>query len=97
MEINGDKCKVMLISREEGRGRIVVDGQELEQVDYFKYLGSILTRDGECTKEIRARIAQAKVAFNRKRTLMTGNLDLKLRKKLVKCFVWSVALYGAET
>ena len=97
MEINGDKCKVMLISREEGRVRIVVDGQELEQVDYFKYLGSILTRDGECTKEIRARIAQAKVAFNRKRTLMTGNLDLKLRKKLVKCYVWSVALYGAET
>jgi hypothetical protein len=24
-------------------------------------------------------------------------LDLELRKKLVKCYVWSIALYGAET
>ena len=39
----------------------------------------------------------AKVAFNKKRTLFTSTLDLKLRKKLVKCYVWSIALYGAET
>jgi hypothetical protein len=24
-------------------------------------------------------------------------MDLGLRKKLVKCYIWSVALYGAET
>ena len=24
-------------------------------------------------------------------------LDLKLKKKLVKCYIWSIALYGAET
>jgi hypothetical protein len=24
-------------------------------------------------------------------------MDLELRKKLVKCYIWSVALYGAET
>ena len=24
-------------------------------------------------------------------------LDLELRKKLVKCYIWSIALYGAET
>jgi hypothetical protein len=24
-------------------------------------------------------------------------LDLNLRKKLVKCYIWSMALYGAET
>jgi hypothetical protein len=39
----------------------------------------------------------AKAAFNKKRTLLTSILDLKLRKKLVKCYVWSIALYGAET
>ena len=26
-----------------------------------------------------------------------GTLDLNLRKKLVKCYTWSMALYGAET
>jgi len=39
----------------------------------------------------------AKAAFNKKRTLFTSILDLELRKKLVKCYVWSIALYGAET
>ena len=29
--------------------------------------------------------------------IFTSALDLKLRKKLVKCYVWSIALYGAET
>jgi hypothetical protein len=33
----------------------------------------------------------AKAAFNKKRTLFTSTLDLELRKKLVKCYVWSVA------
>jgi hypothetical protein len=25
------------------------------------------------------------------------NADLNLKKKLVKCYIWSIALYGAET
>jgi len=24
-------------------------------------------------------------------------MDLEMRKKLVKCYIWSIALYGAET
>jgi len=39
----------------------------------------------------------AKAAFNKKRALFSSTLDLELRKKLVKCYVWSTALYGAET
>jgi len=39
----------------------------------------------------------AQAAFNKKRILFTSTLDLELRKKLVKCYFWSKALYGAET
>jgi hypothetical protein len=39
----------------------------------------------------------AKAAFNKKRALFTSTLDLELRKKLVKCYIWSIALYGTET
>ena len=39
----------------------------------------------------------AKAEFNKKKTLFTSTLDLELRKKLVKCYIWSTALYGAET
>ena len=45
----------------------------------------------------KCRIAMAKAAFNKKRTLFTSTLDLELRKKLVKCYIWSIAFYGAET
>jgi len=45
----------------------------------------------------RSRNAMTKAAFNKKRALLTSTLDLELRKKLVKCYIWSIALYGAET
>jgi hypothetical protein len=33
----------------------------------------------------------------KKRALFTRKMDLEMRKKLVKCYIWSTALYGAET
>jgi len=57
----------------------------------------MLTNDGRCTCEIKSRIAMAKAAISKKKTLFTSKLDLNLRKKLIKCYIWSMALYGAET
>jgi hypothetical protein len=71
--------------------------KQLENVESFEYLGSILTNDGRCTCEIKCRIVMTKAAINKKRTLFTSTLDLELSKKLVKCYVWSIAFYGAET
>jgi hypothetical protein len=36
-------------------------------------------------------------AFDKKRALFTGKMELELRKKLIKCYIWSTSLYGAET
>jgi hypothetical protein len=47
-------------------------------------------------REIKARIAMGKAAF-KKKTLFTRKLNLEMRQKLVKCQIWSIALYGAET
>ena len=58
---------------------------------------AMLTNDGRCTREIKSRIAMAKAAFSKKKTLFTSKLDLNLRKKLIKCYIWSMALYGPET
>ena len=38
----------------------------------------------------------AKEVLDRKRSMFCGSLVKELRKRLVKCFVWSVALYGAD-
>jgi len=66
-------------------------GQEQpERVDYFKYLGSVITNDAGCRREIKSRINMATVAF-------TIKLDLNLKKKVVQCYIWSKALYSAES
>jgi hypothetical protein len=65
-----------------------IDQKQLENVKSFKYLGSILTNDGRCTCEIKCRIAMSKAAFSKKMALFTSTLDLELRMKLVKCYVW---------
>jgi hypothetical protein len=87
----------MRISRQPSPVTIMIDQKQLENVECFKYLGSILTNDGRFTREIKSRIVMAKAAFNKKKNLFTSKLDLKLSKKLVKCYIWSVALYGAKT
>jgi len=39
---------------------------------------------------------QKKTAFNKKKTLFASQLDLRTSKKLVKNYIWSIALHGAE-
>jgi len=95
--MNVEKTKVMRISRQPFPVKIMINQKQLENVESFKYLCSILTNNGRCSCENKCRIAMAKGAFNKKKTLFTGTLDLELRKKLVKCYTWSIALYGVET
>ena len=92
-----EKTKLMRISRQPSPVTIMIDQKQLENVECFKYLGSVLTNDGRGTCEIKSRIAMAKAAFSKKKTLFTSKLDLNLSKKLIKCYIWSIALYGAET
>jgi hypothetical protein len=39
----------------------------------------------------------AKATFQKKKILFTSKLDLNLSKKPLKCYIWSIALFGAET
>jgi hypothetical protein len=57
----------------------------------------MLTNDGRYTCKIKCRTAMAKAAFIKKRALFTSTLDFELRKKLVKCYIWGIALYSAKT
>jgi len=95
--MNVEKTKVIRISRQPFPVKIMIDQKQLENLEYFKYLGSILTNDGKCACDIICRIAMAKAAFNKKRALFTSTLHFELRKNLVKCYVWSIALYGVES
>jgi hypothetical protein len=65
MEMNVEKTKVMRISR-PFPVKIMIDQKQLENVESFRYLGSMLTNDGRYTCEIKSRITMAKAAFNKK-------------------------------
>jgi hypothetical protein len=39
----------------------------------------------------------AKAAFNKKKAVFTRKFELNARNNLVKCYIWSIGLYGAKT
>ena len=54
MKININNTKVMKTSKRPGEEFVVLlDGEQLSQVTHFNYLGSLMTQDGHCKKDIR--------------------------------------------
>jgi len=53
--------------------------------------------DGRYTCKIKCIDSYGIAAFNKKGAVFTSTLDLKLRKKILECYIWSIALYGVET
>jgi hypothetical protein len=70
--MNVEKTKVIRISRQPSAVTIMIDQEQLENVECFKYLCSKLTNDGRC--EIKSKIAMAKAKLNKK-TPFTSKLD----------------------
>jgi len=91
VEMNVEKTKIMRISREPSPVTIMIDRKQLENMECFKIWGSMLTNDGRSTREIKSRITMAKAEISKKKTLFTSKLEFNLRKKLIKCYIWSVA------
>ena len=96
--ISTRKTKVMCISHKgKSKVKIFINGQQMEQVSQFNYLGSTISDDGCCDKEIKSRTAMAKIAFQDRKKLFIGKVNVELTKRIVKCLVWYVAMYAAET
>ena len=71
----------------------MMDQKQLDNLEYFDCLDSIIASGAICTREIESKIALAK----QHSTKFISKLDLNVRKNLVKCYKWSIALYCAET
>jgi len=57
----------------------------------------VITNGARYIQEIKSRIDMAQASFNKIKAFLTSRLDLNLRKKIVKCYIWIRAFYGAET
>ena len=47
--------------------------------------------------EIKCRIAIAKEALNKRRELLTRNVNRETRKRMIKTIIWPIMMYGSET
>lgn len=71
LKINTTKTKTLVFYKNNiSTINIILDYRTITQVDYFKYLGRIITEDGKSTKKIRNRIGQAKNIFLKKKKLL---------------------------
>ena len=97
MEIIAEKTKLMTNKTSGINTEIKVNGQKLETVTCFKYLGSVVTDEGS-EPEILSRIAQTTAALTQLR-LVWNNRSITLSSKIhLMCFlVTSIFLYACES
>jgi hypothetical protein len=55
MEINVKKTEVMRIARPPSLVQIMINQKQLQNMEYFRYLGSMVTNDARRTREIKSK------------------------------------------
>ena len=77
---------------------IMLEGEGLEEVESFRYLGSIVDTQGGTEADVKTRISKARAAVNILRNVWKSRVIGKTTKiRLFNTNVKSVLLYGAET
>jgi len=67
-------------------------------VSSFPYLGSLITYDAECTKDIRGRLANGLgIGAKLKKIWQNHGIRIYTKIRLMKALVWPVAMYGCES
>ena len=94
LKVNSQKTKIM------ASGPITsweIDGETVETVSDFIFMGSKITADGECSHEIKRRLLLGrKVMTNLDSILKSRDITLPTKVRLVKAMVFPVVLYGFE-
>ena len=76
----------------------LIDGETVETVSDFTYLGSKITADGDCSHEIkRCLLLGRKVMINLDSILKSRDITLPTKAYLVKAMVFLVVMYGCES
>ncbi len=100
MRIDTSKTKVMsaLIPGEQ-RQAVVFDGESSEDVEKFKFLGSMFVANGQGTEEIRSRINLVRSAFSRLQSYPWAPCAISLRTKgrVYQAVARTIFLYSFET
>ena len=75
-----------------------IDGETVETVSDFTFLGSKITADGDCSHEIkRCLLLARKVMTNLDSILKSRDITLPTKVHLVKAMIFPVVMYGCES
>ena len=74
-----------------------IDGEIVQTVKDFLFLGSKITADGDCSHEVKRRLLLGrKVMTNLDSILKSRDITLPTKVRLVKAMVFPVVMYGCE-
>ena len=74
------------------------DGETVETVSDFIFLGAKITADGDCSHEIKRRLLLGrKVMTNQDSIFKNRDITLPTKVRLVKAMVFPVVMYGCES
>ncbi|VDO48418.1 unnamed protein product [Schistosoma margrebowiei] len=91
------KTKVLKF-KAENHNPITLDGETLENVESFTYLGSIIDEQGGSDADVKARIGKARTAFLQLKNIWNSKqLSTNIKVRIFNTNVKAVLLYGAET
>ena len=72
-------------------------GDNIKQVNTFRYLGYSISSNGKCLQEVKTRIAKAKDTFNQMKAITKNKcISVETKIRITKVYVWSILLYGCE-
>ena len=77
LEVNADKTKYMVMSREQMAGlshTLKVDNSSIERVEEFKYLGMTLTNQNSILEEIKSRLKLGNACYHSVQNLLFSSL-----------------------
>ena len=93
--LNIKKTKIMDIDKCKEEARIAIDGEEIERVSNFEYLGARIEANGKSTPEIRGRLAMATTRLTKMISIWKGQCK-KTKLRVLETVVFPTALYGCE-
>jgi len=98
LRINIGKTKTMVFGSETIEQQMKVGNIEIENVTEFEYLGSLLTWNNDCGKEIRKRTAKALGAMAGFKNIWTSReISIATKLSIVRTCIFSILLYACES
>lgn len=78
--------------------RVMVNGVPVEKLHKFKYLCIWITSGGRSEIDVNCRVSLVmKIFMNMRNVMCVRKLGMGGRKYLLRCYIWSMQLYGCES